>query len=63
MNGEPCIRGRVGADGRGVVEAVAVFPNRDDLSGTVPTEPDDVRQALAFAAADLEDSAAEGNAA
>jgi uncharacterized protein (DUF433 family) len=46
------------------VEAVAVYPNRDDLFRNYPElEPEDVRQALAFAAASLEDSATESNAA
>ena len=43
---------------------MALYPNRSDLFRNCPElEPDDVWQALAFAAADLEDSAAEGNAA
>ena len=58
MNGQPCIRGMRLTVCR-VVEAVALYPNRDDLSRNYPElEPDDVRQALAFAAANLEDSAA-----
>jgi uncharacterized protein (DUF433 family) len=37
---------------RRVVEAVALYPNRDDLFRNYPElEPDDVHQALAFAAA------------
>jgi len=49
---------------RRVVEAVAIYPNRDDLFRNYPElEPEDVRQALAFAAASLEDSATESNAA
>jgi hypothetical protein len=52
------------ADRSPVVEAVALYPNRADLFRNCPeSEPDDVRQALAFAAASLEDSAAETNAA
>ena len=52
------------ADVRRVVEAVAIYPNRDDLFRNYPElEPEDVRQALAFAAASLEDSATESNAA
>lgn len=63
MNGQPCIRG-MRLTVRRVVEAVALYPNRDDLFRNYPElEPDDVRQALAFAAANLEDSAAESNAA
>jgi uncharacterized protein (DUF433 family) len=49
---------------RRVVEAVAIYPNRDDLFRNYPElEPEDVRQALAFAAASLEDSATESSAA
>jgi hypothetical protein len=44
---------------RRVVESLATYPNRDDLFRNYPDlEPDDVQQALAFAAANLEDSAA-----
>src|ERR1017187_9134633 len=59
MNGQPCIRG-MRLTVRRVVEAVAIYPNRDDLFRNYPElEPEDVRQALAFAAASLEDSATE----
>lgn len=62
MNGQPCIRG-MRLTVRRVVEAVASYPNRDDLFRNDPElEPEEVRQALAFAAANLEDSA-ETNAA
>ena len=59
MNGQPCIRGsRLTV--RRVVEAVALYPDRSDLFRNYPElEPEDVRQALAFAAANLEDSASE----
>jgi len=58
MNGQPCIRG-LRLTVRRVVEAVAIYPNRDDLFRNYPElEPEDVRQALAFAAASLENSAA-----
>ncbi|SPE36568.1 conserved hypothetical protein [Candidatus Sulfopaludibacter sp. SbA6] len=63
MNGQACIRG-MRLTVRRVVEAVALYPDREDLFRNYPElEPDDVRQALAFAAANLEDSAAESNAA
>jgi len=63
MNGQPCIRG-MRLTVRRVVEAVAIYPNRDDLFRNYPElEPDDVLQALAFAAANLEDQATESNAA
>jgi uncharacterized protein (DUF433 family) len=43
---------------RRVVEAVSLYPNRDDLFRNYPElEPEDVQQALAFAAANLEDTA------
>ncbi len=43
-----------------VVDAVSVYPNREDLYRNYPElEPEDVRQALAYAAANLEDSAIE----
>jgi len=49
---------------RRVVEAVGLYPSQDDLFRNYPElEVDDVQQALAFAAANLEDSAMETNAA
>lgn len=49
---------------RRVVEAVALYPNREDLFRNYPElEPDDVQQALAFAVANFEDSASETDAA
>lgn len=63
MNGQPCIRG-MRLTVRRVVEAVALYPNRDDLFRNYPElEPEDVQQALAFAAANLEDRATENHAA
>ena len=63
MNGQPCIRG-MRLTVRRVVEAVALYPNRDDLFRNYPElEPDDILQALAFAAANLEDTARETAAA
>ena len=63
MNGQPCIRG-MRLTVRRVVEAVAMYPNRADLFRNYPElEPDDVQQALAFGAANLEDSATETSAA
>ena len=63
MNGQPCIRG-VRLTVRRVVEAVALYPNRDDLFRNYPElDHADVQQALAFAAANLEDSATETHAA
>lgn len=57
MNGQPCIRG-MRLTVRRVVEALSLYPNRDDLFRNYPElGPEDVHQALAFAAANLEDSA------
>src|SRR5437867_13323595 len=51
MNGQPCIRG-MRLTVRRIVEAVALYPNRDDLFRNYPElEPEDLQQALAFAAA------------
>lgn len=63
MNGQPCIRG-MRLTVRRVVEAVALYPDRDELFRNYPElQPEDVSQALAFAAANLEDSAVETSAA
>jgi uncharacterized protein (DUF433 family) len=63
MNGQPCIRA-LRLTVRRVVEAVAIYPDRDDLFRNYPElEPEDVQQALAFAAANLEDRASETPAA
>ncbi|MGA2114766.1 MAG: DUF433 domain-containing protein [Bryobacteraceae bacterium] len=63
VNGQPCIRG-MRLTVRRVVEAVALYPNREGLLRDYPElELDDLQQALAFAAANLEDTAVEGNAA
>jgi len=63
MNGQPCIRG-MRLTVRRVVEAVATYPDRDELFlNYAELEPEDVQQALAFAAASLEDCAAETPAA
>ncbi len=55
MNGQPCVRGMRLAVRR-VVEAVALYPNRQDLLRNYPElEPEDIQH--------LEDSAAETDAA
>ncbi len=63
MNGQPCIRGmRITV--RRLVEAVALFPNREELFRNYPElDEEDVRQALAFAAAYPEDGAKDNNIA
>ncbi|MBV8348280.1 MAG: DUF433 domain-containing protein [Mycolicibacterium sp.] len=56
LNGQPTIRGmRVSV--RRVIEALAVYPNWDDLRREYPElEPKDIRQALEFAARNLDES-------
>lgn len=63
MNGQPCIRGmRITV--RRVLEALAVWPDWNDLMREYPElEPEDIRQALAFAAQNLEDIVLERDAA
>lgn len=55
MNGQPCIRG-MRLTVRRVLEALATYPDRDQLRTEYPElEDEDVRQALAYAAANLDD--------
>jgi uncharacterized protein (DUF433 family) len=55
MNGEPCIR-NLRLTVRRVLEALAVYPDRGELKREYPElEDEDIRQALAFAAASLDD--------
>lgn len=55
MNGQPCIRG-LRLTVRRVVEAVATYPDRNDLKREYPELEDaDIREALAYAAANLDD--------
>jgi uncharacterized protein (DUF433 family) len=57
MNGQPCIRG-MRLTVRRVVEAVALYGKGDELRKQYPElEPQDVHQALMFAAANLDDRA------
>jgi uncharacterized protein (DUF433 family) len=59
MNGQPCIRG-LRLTVRRVVEAVAAYPNRDELKRDYPElEDEDIREALAYAAAHLDDQVIE----
>lgn len=56
MNGQPCIRG-MRLTVRRVIEALSVYPNRSDLFREYPElEEEDIRQALAYAAAMLDSS-------
>ncbi|MHC4200861.1 MAG: DUF433 domain-containing protein [Planctomycetota bacterium] len=55
MNGQPCIRG-MRLTVRRVVQALADHPDRGELKQEYPElEDEDIRQALAYAAAHLED--------
>ncbi len=55
MNGQPCIRD-LRLTVRRVLEAVATYPDRDDLLREYPElEDEDIRQALEYAAATLDD--------
>ena len=55
INGQPCIRGmRVTV--RRVLLALAAYPNRTELFEEYPElEEEDIKQALAFSAANLDD--------
>jgi len=50
LDGQPCIRG-MRLTVRRVLEALAVYPDREELKRQYPElEDDDIRQALAYAA-------------
>ena len=54
MNGQPCIR-EMRLTVRRVVEAVALYSDRAELQSEYPElEKEDIRQALAFAARNLD---------
>ena len=55
MNGQPCIRG-MRLTVRRVLEALATYPDRAELKVEYPElDDEDIRQALAYAAANLDD--------
>lgn len=55
MNGEPCIR-NLRLTVRRVLEALATYPDRAELKREYPElEEEDIRQALQFASAYLDD--------
>jgi uncharacterized protein (DUF433 family) len=55
MNGQPCVRG-MRLTVRRVVEIVATYPNREDLRLEFPElDDEDIRQALLYAAMNLDD--------
>ena len=59
MNGQPCIRG-LRLTVRRVVEAVATYPDRAELKREYPElEEADIHEALAYAAANLDDKVIE----
>jgi uncharacterized protein (DUF433 family) len=55
MNGQPCVR-NLRLTVRRVVELVATYPDRQELRREFPElEDEDIKQALAYAAASLDD--------
>jgi len=55
VNGQPCIRG-TRLTVRRVLDALAVYPDRAELRRQYPQlEDEDIRQALAYASAAIED--------
>ncbi len=59
MNGQPCIRG-MRLTVRRVLEALATYPDREELRAEYPElEDEDIRQALEYAAASLDDRVVE----
>jgi uncharacterized protein (DUF433 family) len=59
LNGQPCIRG-MRLTVRRVLEALATYPEREQFRAEYPEiEDEDIRQALEYAAASLEDKVVE----
>ena len=59
LNGQPCIRG-MRLSVRRVLEALASYPDREELRREFPElEDEDIRQALEYAAANLDDRVVE----
>jgi uncharacterized protein (DUF433 family) len=59
MNGQPCIR-NMRLTVQRVVELAALFPNREDLRREYPElDDEDIRQALLYTAAHLDDHVVE----
>ncbi len=55
LNGQPCVRG-LRLTVRRVVEAVATYPDRDELLREYPElDEEDIRQSLLYAATSLDD--------
>jgi len=63
MNGQPCIRG-MRLTVRRVLEALATYPDRAAVMKDYPDlQPEDIRQALAWAASNLDDEIVERDVA
>jgi uncharacterized protein (DUF433 family) len=59
LSGQPCIRG-LRLTVRRVLEALATYPDREELRSEYPElEDEDIRQALEYAAANLDDRVVE----
>ena len=59
MNGQPCVRG-MRLTVRRVLEALAIYPDCGELTKEYPElEEEDIRQALTYAAAHLDDKVLE----
>jgi uncharacterized protein (DUF433 family) len=59
LNGQPCIRG-MRLTVRRVLEALATYPDRNEFRAEYPElEDEDIRQALEYAAANLDDRVVE----
>lgn len=59
MNGQPCIRG-MRMTVRRVLEALATYSNREELHTEYPElDDEDIRQAIEYAAANLDDKVLE----
>jgi uncharacterized protein (DUF433 family) len=59
LGGQPCIRG-MRLTVRRVLEALATYPDREELRAEYPElEDEDIRQALEYAAANLDDRVVE----
>ena len=59
MNGQPCIRG-MRLTVRRVLEALATYSDREQFRAEYPeVEDEDIRQALEYAAANLDDKVVE----
>jgi uncharacterized protein (DUF433 family) len=55
LNGQPCVRG-MRLTVRRVLEALATYPDRNELRAEYPElEEEDIRQALEYAAANLDE--------